>query len=114
MKIEQVLGAYIECALWSTGDGDYENLEDFDVAETSVTDMRDDVRAFLHAAEARGLLEGLDPEQTGHDFWLTRNRHGVGFWARGLGSVGEELTRLSHSFGESDLYVGDDGLVHLY
>jgi hypothetical protein len=55
----------------------------------------------------------LTPESLGHDFWLTRNRHGAGFWDRGLGELGERLTKAAQSFGESDLYLGDDGQLYL-
>lgn len=48
----------------------------------------------------------------GHDFWLTRQHHGVGFWARGMGPLGDTLTKLVHSFPEVHLYVGDDGKIH--
>jgi hypothetical protein len=30
-------------------------------------------------------------EQAGIDFWLTRNRHGAGYWDRGLGITGDKL-----------------------
>lgn len=31
-------------------------------------------------------------EHVGHDFWLTSQGHGAGFWDRGLGEVGDTLT----------------------
>lgn len=48
----------------------------------------------------------------GHDFWLTRNHHGAGFWDRDLGMPGDELTRAAHQYGEVSLYCGDDGLLY--
>jgi hypothetical protein len=51
-------------------------------------------------------------EQAGHDFWLTRNRHGAGFWDRGHGAEGADLTQHAKSFGDCDLYVGDDGGIY--
>jgi hypothetical protein len=36
----------------------------------------------------------------GHDFALTRNRHGAGFWDRGLGDLGARLTDAAHAYGE--------------
>lgn len=44
-------------------------------------------------------------EQAGHDFWLTRNGHGAGFWDRGLGKIGEALTKASKSYGSEYLHV---------
>lgn len=56
-------------------------------------------------------VKDLDPEQVGHDFWLTRNGHGVGFWDRGLGELGDRLTAACEPYGEFTLYMGDDGFV---
>lgn len=49
-------------------------------------------------------------EHAGYDFWLTRNRHGAGFWGREelWGDLSEPLTKLSQEFNGSDFYVGDD------
>lgn len=60
--------------------------------------------------------EELDPSQTGHDFWFTRNGHGVGFWEADHTSeeLGNALTKLSKRFGEVTTYVGDDGLIYIY
>lgn len=56
-------------------------------------------------------LEGIDPEQAGHDFWLTRNGHGTGFWDRGLGEQGERLTKACDQLDEITLSV-DNGVIH--
>ena len=52
-------------------------------------------------------------DYAGHDFWLTRNGHGAGFWDRGLGEAGKKLTDAAHAFGECNLYLGDDDVIHL-
>jgi len=56
--------------------------------------------------------EYSESEKAGHDFWLTRNGHGAGFWDRGIGETGDTLTKASTGFGEVDLYVGDDGKLY--
>lgn len=45
--------------------------------------------------------------QAGHDFWLTRGRHGVGFWEKSdwPAEIGQRLTEAAHAFGEVNLYV---------
>ena len=49
----------------------------------------------------------------GHDFWLSRNGHGVGFWdLTELGEVGNALSRACTKFQNINLYVGDDGKVY--
>ena len=50
--------------------------------------------------------------RAGHDFWLTRNGHGAGYWDRGLGEVGDALTTAAEVYGSCDLYVGDDGKIY--
>ena len=56
-----------------------------------------------------------DPErQAGHDFWLTRNGHGSGFWDGDWPEPhATTLTHLSRSFGPSDVYLGDDGKLYV-
>lgn len=106
------LDAYIECALWSSPgeEEEFMDAEDAELAEETLAAMDADVRAFI-AANAGDLLD-MPPEQTGHDLWLTRNRHGAGFWDRGLGARGDRLTEAAHAMGEVNLYVGDDGKIY--
>jgi hypothetical protein len=49
---------------------------------------------------ARYYAAGKDEAQAGHDFWLTRNGHGAGFWDRGLGEIGGMLTDAAKAFGD--------------
>jgi hypothetical protein len=54
-------------------------------------------------------LDKLDAEKCGHDFWLTRNGHGAGFWDRSelkAHDLGERLTKLCKEFPEYNL-LGD-------
>ena len=105
--------AYVECALWSSTDDDGEPMDKVfsvnNIAPQTLEVMRNDCKDFVRANAT--LLEGLDPEQCGHDFWLTRNGHGAGFWDRGLGDVGDKLTAASKSYGSFDLYAVD-GVIH--
>ena len=95
--------AYLEAAEWSGVDE--EDREAFEAAESPNWDL-DTVRAaaaecaeFRH--DAGGLLGGISDSSAGHDFWLTRCGHGVGFWSRDLGEVGEKLTKLCERYGEA-------------
>lgn len=58
-------------------------------------------------------LQNVDPGQCGHDFVLTRNGHGCGFWDRGLGDAGERLTAACKPYGCAYLYLGDDDTPYL-
>jgi hypothetical protein len=119
--VELALAAYIECALWSSVGEDGEPLDrDYDASaidDETRAQMREDVENFLAACwgdawEGFSIdLAGIEPAQIGHDFWLTRNHHGAGFWDRGLGERGDRLTDLAHGFGGADLYVTDDGQI---
>ena len=64
-----------------------------------------------NAAELARYYEvtGRDESDAGHDFWLTRNRHGAGFWGRESDPVNDPcldaLTEQSHAYGEIDTYL---------
>jgi hypothetical protein len=48
-----------------------------------------------------------------HDFILTRNHHGAGFWDGDWHEPwASKLTTLAHSFGELSCYIGDDGAIY--
>jgi hypothetical protein len=116
--MDAVLSAYIECALWSSTGDDGEPLDDVygpdDLAPETVDSMRADLADFVDLVTRERLdVTAIDPGQFGHDFWLTRNGHGAGFWDRGLGALGDRLTELAKPYGESYLYVGDDGLIYV-
>ena len=51
-------------------------------------------------------------DQFGHDLWFTRNGHGVGFWDRDLGQLGDTLTDHASAMGPVDTYVGDDDVLY--
>jgi hypothetical protein len=118
---ERVLDAYIECALWASTDAEGEPMDTRytrdDIAPEALASMREDVENFCDDALDTDATQGVSEipdSQIGHDFWLTRNGHGAGFWDRGLGKLGDDLTALCRPYGESDLYVGDDGKVYVY
>lgn len=107
---EAMVAGYLECAAWSTSDDGDDNFEGYEYSNDAIKDAEKDCLAFY--LEAGDLFEGLDPDQVGHDFWLTREGHGAGFWDRGLGEVGDRLTDIAKSFGSGDLYKGDDDLLY--
>lgn len=123
ITLGEMLTGYIVCALWSSHDWsedgeDQGNLDDTYDAEDLTTGTADEMRAdcadFLQANYAdcvEMMARGFDPGQLGHDFWLTRNGHGTGFWDRGLGELGERLSAAAKVYGSVDLYVTDDGQV---
>jgi hypothetical protein len=68
-------------------DDDY-SLED--LAPETLATMDREVADFLALLDEEcPEWRNLEPGQVGHDFWLTRNRHGAGFWDRGYGKLGD-------------------------
>lgn len=115
-KLDSFTRAYIECALWSSLDDegyplDHTYTQD-DISPETLVEIVEDCRVFqeLYATE---LHEAGAPDQNGHDYWLTRNHHGAGFWDRGYGEVGKRLTDAAEADGGIDLYVGDDGRIYV-
>jgi hypothetical protein len=117
--VQGALQGYMVAMLWTGTDtdenGDTVQLDDEydcgDFAESALHAMREDVQDFVYSQWSD--VQGMNPEQVGHDFLLTRNHHGAGFWDRGLGDVGDRLTDACRPYGSSDAYVGDDGMVYV-
>ena len=116
---EHFVLAYIACALWSSTDNSNEsggspldqNYDSDDIAPKTKVQMTADCEAFMDAnAEA---LKDYPVTEAGHDFWLTRNHHGSGFWEydHGTEEQCDKLTEDAHAYGEFDLYIGDDDLI---
>lgn len=136
MNLEQFINGYITAALWSSTGDDGEPLDathnESDIAPETLAAMKSDCGKFFRQRNfdlweykekrghglgggqrgIRGAAEYTASDCAGHDFWLTRCGHGVGFWDRGVGETGERLTRAAEKFGNVDLYVGDDGKIY--
>lgn len=117
--MRDMLYGYAECALWSSlhynEDPDIEPIPMDDVAgiedipDATWEEFREDCQAFADA-NADDLAD-WDGGQAGHDFWLTRNGHGAGFWDRGKGAVGDRLADAARVYGTVDLWIDADGKV---
>lgn len=117
-RLDEFTTAYIEAALWSSNDeADESGGEPLDknydlrhFSEETLESMVADCKKF-QGENWTDIKD--DPRQAGIDFWLTRNRHGAGFWDGGWSkAAGKRLTDAAHRYGESTLYVGDEGLIH--
>lgn len=114
--------------LWSAGDRCDEegnSLYPWD-SKFSVSDfapnqrvkMRELIAAFMtanlealvrsgHTADAWGNIDKI--EQIGHDYVLTTGGHGVGFWDRGLGELGDKLSDVCRAEShEWSLFTGEE------
>lgn len=102
-------------------DGELRDATLADLAPKTRTLIIDECRAFQEQNETYLLCAYLDadgPDYTatmaGHDFWLTRNGHGAGFWDRGLrNNIGTALSMSTRGWGTLDLVLGADGALYL-
>lgn len=123
---------YLISTLWSSVDDDGEPLDSnyniHDFTPESIQKAQDDCDAFQK--EAGDLLslsyesdhyvsmqshpdcDGKIDSAAGHDFWLTRNSHGTGFWDRGNEPFWKALSAIAERQGSCDVYVGDAGHLH--
>lgn len=125
---------YLAAALFFSRDEDYGDDELHLAANYDINDCAPDflLQAFLDCQKFQHEQEGSlrvayemyrergfsyhpdagSPEAcAGHDFFLTRQGHGAGFWDRGFGPVGDALTGAAKAFPELHLFVLN-GQVH--
>lgn len=123
---DEFFNQYIGTALWSTNDESDDtggepldaNYDENDFEEESLKKLRDEAWEFFKTHQAdfdKGWPKGVGAySQAGHDFWLTRNRHGAGFWDGDWRKpYDDKLTEASHTYGEVDILVGDDGKLYV-
>lgn len=129
--LDEMIVAYVEAAIWVGLDWDHcdqfaeheekgctrecvENgnpaaLDELysaeDLSKRARVDARVDCEAFVTAAGED--LSEWSAGQAGHDFYLTRNGHGTGFWDRGL-EAGGRLSDAAKVYGTSELSAGSD------
>ena len=118
--------AYIECALWATtgepdegeenGDPLDQDFNIFDVTDSARKQIKSECEDFLKREDVSSIAEKWGEEEyqrAGHDFFLTRNHHGGGFWDDDWPEPDRDiLTKASHEAGSSSPYVGDYGEIY--
>ena len=124
---DEFLRGYMAALWWSSTDGENGEIEldQYEPSEQAISVCREECRDFYDANEkdideaarrydlSRGDGADTGYDYAGHDFALTRNRHGAGFWDRGFGELGERLTKASHAAGGVNPYLGADELIHI-
>jgi hypothetical protein len=108
----EFINGYIEAAFWSSTDENGEPLDSL-CLEPSVkfkkeahADCVEFISANVDDLETYAEQYNSGPSYAGYDFWLTRGRHGAGFWDRGLeAGLSKRLTDNAHAAGSVDLYV---------
>lgn len=112
---------YIATGLWSSTDDNGRPLDEYEINNIDLETLQkiiSDCKDFQTKYEKLYREGGWDDEQAGHDFWLTRNGHGAGFWDRrwfmNTEEIGKKLTQAAKQYRSYELYVGDgeyDGII---
>lgn len=125
--LNRFVDSFVECIVWTDEDMIKEDmeergedpddldtsLENFDSASMEelkrqcrdfVIDNWDDLQEYAN--------NGRTGDFAGHDFCLSRNGHGTGFWDRGAGDLGDSLHRAAKVYGDGSLYLGQDGRIY--
>lgn len=132
---DKFASAYLEAGFWSSTDDSSpdggENLDkNYSFRDVSL-DLFNEVkiRCALFLEKYQDMIVACDDwisdnrtteysalELAGHDFWLTSNGHGAGFWETGRWpqAVSDILDKASREFGSIELYVGDDKQIYCY
>lgn len=123
--LDLFLTAYIEVALWATTGDDGQPLDRkytvADFAPEAITRMESDALLFYTLGDVANMTND-EQKRAGHDFFLTRNGHGAGFWDGDWAGfwdgdweepLATQLTMLAHTFMPSDIYVGDDRKLYV-
>jgi hypothetical protein len=121
--MNEFIDSFFETLFWSetieTSDVDHEHYDvSFRDAGFGEANMSQEQRAAL-IAECEAFFNAHSHQfekghaSAGHDFCLTRNHHGAGFWDGDYATHGDTLTDAANKYAEVNLYLGDDGLVHV-
>ena len=118
MNKNNILIGYLQCAVFADAPDEFSgeqvsvNSENF--TPESIETSKSDIEQFVQSNKK--LLEEscIDDYQIGHDFWLTRNGHGVGFWDRNIGEAGDQIAdAINSNFKEVNLERLVDGTYQL-
>jgi len=115
--------AYIEAAIFTEEEnlGGAGTVAVQQLSDELIHTMRQDCIAFAQRAlplllepiSHRNQSENSIAALMGHDFWLTRNGHGAGFWDGDWSEPhGSKLDEIAKAFSTVDLYRGSDGRIY--
>lgn len=119
--LEEFTAACFEALDFTDRGPDSEIPKDAELSEETRLDLEADCRSFwrrygcyVNAAECnRHGNDYSKAAQAGHDFWLTRNGYGAGFWDGDWPEpYADRLDKGAKCYGEFQTYLGDDGLIY--
>lgn len=119
-RLDRAVYSAIEALLFSEGYNDESLRTSLELVERIAADWLD----FRTKAEAMGFdaeehrLVAISPAEgdawdyAAHDFILTRNHHGAGFWDGDWHEPwGQQLTDLAHGYGQLETYLDEEGAI---
>ena len=108
--LDEFTRAYLECAEWAGVDSEQEEALELGVSpkwdDRSIAQAKEECAAFVgaHLADIGDRLS-----QAGHDFYLTRNGHGAGFWDGDWPEdAGERMTVGSKPYGSANVWFDEE------
>lgn len=119
-KLDVFTTRYLDTMFWastcSDGERDDRPLGDLygpeDIDAEGLAEILQDCHDFQ---EANSDDIGVFSSRAGHDFFLTRNGHGAGFWDGDWPEgIGKRLAEASKVYGTQGVMAGDDGLLHVH
>lgn len=126
--MDKFLQHYLIAAIWTATDDEGNTIDEFSISDFSADayaaafadceqfqkenkELLRQAYAFYDESGMSNHPDAGSPKAcAGHDFWLTRNGHGVGFWGRNMGEVGDRLTEAAKKYGEKYVYICSNGL----
>jgi hypothetical protein len=105
--------AYVDALFFTDTGNEGQPDSDAELSRETLEDLRADCRSFWRRFGPYVKAAGKTPEKAGHDFWLTRNGHGAGFWDGDWPEpYAEVLDKGAQCYGEFETYEGDDGQIY--
>lgn len=114
MRLTVFEKSYIETILWASIDEETQKPMDSifsvnDFSDEAMLRIKKDCAEFQVGEEYSDITNDYNDVQLAHDFWITRNHHGAGFWDGDYPKeIGDFLTNRAGKFPELRVYVGDD------
>lgn len=110
-----ILDSYLETALWADAPENVDT-DDLEFDKDSIREARKDIREFYMKTKkiTDDIIFNHSPNDDdnfwrmfGHDFWLSRNGHGAGYWDKPevYGDGLDELTKIAESMGGKHLWT---------
>jgi hypothetical protein len=117
IDLDAIAGAYVRTALWTATNGagevfgEYDTYGIDDLDPATADEIRSDVATFVERVlEELGPdfdWEGKDPQEIGHNLYLTQAHHGAGFWD-GDWQNGAVLTRIAQESHPPHIEIQDE------